>query len=98
MDGEAAQARVVGEVKESAKGVATVVRQHVRILLLGRNGHGGAAELLDEERRGSLWAEVAEENANGVDALGAHPVESPEGIVLVLDYDGAVNDIGGAPP
>ena len=92
VDIETPKTDVVAEVQDAAQGIAAVGLEDGPVLLLRRENHRGAAELLDEHGGRAFGAEVAEEHAAGVDALLARPLERGHGILLVLDRDRAVDD------
>ena len=86
---QVAHAQVIGAVEHAAVGVAAAI-DHVAIALGGGHVHGGAVELLAQQGLGGLGAEVAQEDHQGVDAVGLHVLQGLEGVQLVLHGDGAL--------
>ena len=83
-----AHAQVVGAVQHAAVGVTAAVDQ-VAVALGRRDVHRRAAKLLAQQRLGRLGAEVAQEDHQRIDAVGAHIVKRLEGVQLVFHGDGA---------
>ena len=86
---QVAHAQVIGAVEHAAVGVAAAV-DHVAVALGSGDAHGGAVELLDKQGLGGLGAEVAQEDHQGVDAVGLHVGDGGGGVLLVLNGDGAL--------
>ena len=85
---QVAHTQVVGAVQHAAVGVAPAV-DHVAVTLGGGDAHGGAVELLHQQGLGGLGAEVAQEDHQGVDAMGLHVGDGGGGVQLVFHGDGA---------
>ena len=86
---QVAHAQVIGAVEHAAVGVAAAV-DHVAVAFGSGNAHGRAIELLDKQGLGRLGAEVAQEDHQGVHAVGLDVGNSGGGILLVFYRDGAL--------
>jgi hypothetical protein len=80
-----AQAHVVGVVEEAAISVSAPVDEVLSRFLGGGGDHDRAVELLGQDRRRGLGAEVAEVDDQGVDLLRPELLEGQESVLLVLD-------------
>ena len=84
---DAGELQVIGSVQHAAIGVAAVAGQHAHVLLGGGDVHHRAAKQLGDGGLGTLGAEVAQENDQGIDAglldllIGLHHV----GVDAALD-------------
>ena len=90
IDTQTAHTDVVAEVEHAAQRVTTVGGEVGLALFLGSQHHSWALELLDEHGGWTLWTEVAEEHADGVDAILLSPCQGLHRVILVLDGDRTV--------
>ena len=83
------QAQVVAGVQHAAVGVATAIEQ-VAVTLGSAHIHQGTVKEVGNHGLGGLGAEVAQEDHQGVDAMGHHVVDGVAGLDLGLHGDGAL--------
>ena len=88
-----AHAKVVGAVQHTAVSVAAAV-DHIAVALGRRHKHAGAVEVLSDQRFGRFGTEVTEEYGQGIAAGSGDFGHSLLHILLVLDGDLALVEIG----